>query len=342
MITIEDKTYRNLEEQVQWLTDNILQAVDVVKNVVGKVPSAANLPSANLYNPGDTFAVGASQPFTYYTQIGGTWVNMGVFPLAGPAGSDGADGYNLYFSSASLTGSSTSVLISTFNNPESHTVNVGDFVIGGTDILLFIITSISAGTATILYKGQLKGPMGADGYSIFNTSSSVDSTTTAIGIPSLTNPENKVVKAGDVIIGGSAESLFIVTSVDSFQTVAFVNYVMDLKGAQGDPGADGADGAPGADGADGYAIYYSSEALTSSSTAAFTTNITNPAGLDYKVGDLLIAGSDSNLFEISDIDSVILGYVGITYITKLKGDTPTLPNNAVFSLSGTTLTITNI
>ena len=241
MITIEDKTYRNLEEQVQWLTDNILQDVDVVKNVVGKVPAAANLPSANLYNPGDTFAVGASQPFTYYTQIGGTWVNMGTFPLAGPAGSDGADGYNLYFSSASLTGSSTSVSISTFNNPESHTVNVGDFVIGGTDILLFIITSISAGTATILYKGQLKGPTGATG-------------------------------------------------------------------------------ATGPAGSAGYAIYHSSEALTSSSTMAWTINITNPASLNYKVGDLIIAGSDSNLFEINDITYAVLGYVGITYITKLKGD----------------------
>ena len=338
MITIEDKTYRNLEEQVQWLTDIILQAVDVVKNVVGKVPSVDNLPSANLYNPGDTFAVGSSQPFAYYTQIGGTWVDMGTFPLAGPAGADGADGYNLYFSSASLTGSSTSVSISTFNNPESHTVNVGDFVIGGTDILLFIITSISAGIATILYKGQLKGPTGADGYSIFNTSSSVDSTTTAIGIPSLTNPAGKVVKAGDVIIGGSAESLFIVTNVDSYQTAAFVSYVMDLKGAQGAPGADGA---PGAKGANGYAIYYSSEDLTSSSTTAFTIKITNPSSLDYKIGDLLIGGSDSNLFEINDLTNVITGWVGIRYITKLKGDTPILPNNAVFSLSGTTLTITN-
>ena len=264
MITIEDKTYRNLEEQVQYLTDMIMKATDVVKNITGKVADAASLPDPTIFSPGTTFAVGSSAPFEYYVDINSKWVYIGRFPLAGEAGADGEDGNGVY-----------------------------------------------------------------------KTSDNVSPSTTAIGVQSLYNPDGKEIQKGDLIIGGSNASLFLVTSIDPYHTIAIVTYVMDLKGEKG------ATGATGAAGAAGYAIYHSSEALTSSSTSAFTTNITNPAGLDYKVGDLIIAGSDSNLFEINNVTSAILGYVGITYITKLKGDTPILPNNAVFSLSGTTLTITN-
>lgn len=264
MITIEDKTYRNLEEQVQYLTEMIMKATDVVKNITGKVADAASLPDPTIFSPGTTFAVGSSAPFEYYVDINGEWVDIGRFPLAGAAGAAGADGNGVY-----------------------------------------------------------------------KTSANVSPYTKSIGVPSLYNPDGKEIKKGDLIIGGANASLFLVTSIDPYNTLATVTYVMDLKGETG------ATGATGADGEAGYAIYHSSEALTSSSTSAFTINITNPAGLDYKVGDLIIAGSDSNLFEINDVGNTITGYVGITYITKLKGDTPILPNNAVFSLSGTTLTITN-
>ena len=252
MITIEDKTYRNLEEQVQYLTDMIMKATDVVKNITGKVADAASLPDPTIFSPGTTFAVGSSAPFEYYVDINSKWVYIGRFPLAGEAGADGEDGNGVY-----------------------------------------------------------------------KTSANVSPSTTAIGVQSLYNPDGKEIQKGDLIIGGANASLFLVTSIDPHQTIAIVNYVMDLKaptGPTGPAGATGATGPTGPTGPAGYSVFYANQALTPSSTDVFIVNVNNPGNLDFKIGDLIVGGANNSLFYVSSDIHVPSGLLDITYLCDLSSN----------------------
>ena len=113
MITIDGKTYRNLEEQVQKNKEDIYYIItqqgalnEFGIKVVGEVESIEQLPSVEAYkasNPnweyGDTMAVGATAPRELYTltRAGLTheadyWMDLGEFPLAGPQGPQGIQG----------------------------------------------------------------------------------------------------------------------------------------------------------------------------------------------------------------------------------------------------------
>ena len=113
MITIDGKTYRNLEEQVQKNKEDIYYIItqqgalnEFGIKVVGEVESIDQLPSVEAYktsNPnweyGDTMAVGATAPRELYTltRAGLThevdyWMDLGEFPLAGPQGPQGIQG----------------------------------------------------------------------------------------------------------------------------------------------------------------------------------------------------------------------------------------------------------
>lgn len=113
MITIDGKTYRNLEEQVQKNKEDIYYIItqqgalnEFGIKVVGEVESIEQLPSVEAYktsNPnweyGDTMAVGSVAPRELYTltRAGLThdadyWMDLGEFPLAGPQGLQGPKG----------------------------------------------------------------------------------------------------------------------------------------------------------------------------------------------------------------------------------------------------------
>lgn len=119
MLTIDNKKYRNLQEQVLYLSDKIenLEAEGGVLNefgikVVDRVDSSTSLPSVTDYIAsqealgreldelyGDAIAVGTSAPYTLYIftrQFSGAeepeWFNIGQFPLAGPQGPQGEQG----------------------------------------------------------------------------------------------------------------------------------------------------------------------------------------------------------------------------------------------------------
>lgn len=96
MIEIKGKAYRNLEEQVGYLTDRIQDGVDVVKKVVKKIEGLP-LPSTAAFKVGETIAVGTMSPYTYYTVVNNVnnqkiWLNLGTFPQAGPQGIQGTPG----------------------------------------------------------------------------------------------------------------------------------------------------------------------------------------------------------------------------------------------------------
>lgn len=108
MITIDGVQYRNLEEQVKKNKDDILYILEEegVLNqfgirVVDEVASVGDLPDPETYRGeyGDAYAVGTTTPYELYifTRANGShatdyWLNIGEFPLAGPAGPTGAIG----------------------------------------------------------------------------------------------------------------------------------------------------------------------------------------------------------------------------------------------------------
>ena len=113
MITIDGKTYRNLEEQVQKNKEDIYYIItqqgalnEFGIKVVGEVESIDQLPSVEVYKTsnqnwedGDTMAVGATAPRELYTLTraglaheADYWMDLGEFPLAGPQGPQGIQG----------------------------------------------------------------------------------------------------------------------------------------------------------------------------------------------------------------------------------------------------------
>ena len=115
MLTIGDKQYRNLQEQVLKNQEDIkyiLEEEGVLNEfgikVVGKVDNAGQLPNSDTYagEYGDAFAVGTETPYDLYIwtrafsgQANPFWFNIGKFPVPstipgpeGPAGKDGAAG----------------------------------------------------------------------------------------------------------------------------------------------------------------------------------------------------------------------------------------------------------
>lgn len=110
MITIGDKEYRNLEEQVlknqqdiQLIFDTSELLSDFGIYIVGSVSTASQLPDPTLYdgNYGDAYTVGTITPYDFYIYtraneaLGETiprWFNIGKFPLPGPQGPQGLPG----------------------------------------------------------------------------------------------------------------------------------------------------------------------------------------------------------------------------------------------------------
>ena len=95
-VIINNKTYRNLEEQVGYLSEMISKATDVVKEVVAVQTTVPT--STNGYHVGDTIAVGTNAPYDYYTLIAKSgsleWLYLGEFPKQGDPGTDGSGIYN--------------------------------------------------------------------------------------------------------------------------------------------------------------------------------------------------------------------------------------------------------
>lgn len=170
-ITIDNKTYRNLQEQVLYLTKVVSEGTDIVKTIQGQVSGAGNLPSPTSLANGTTYAVGTKAPYEYYVTINGKWVDIGQYPYPGPAGEDGENGNSIFISNQKgLTEYSTQIDSTTLYNPLSLPITAGTLIIGGDTIpLVFSVTTKVGTTLTVAYRYVLggtpgpQGPAGKDG-----------------------------------------------------------------------------------------------------------------------------------------------------------------------------------
>ena len=89
----DNKTYRNLQQQVKENMDNIAELQDlklVGLDVKGIVSDYSSLPSSATQ--GQVYAVGTEAPFELYVYNNSSWVDFGQFPKAGPKGDQGPQG----------------------------------------------------------------------------------------------------------------------------------------------------------------------------------------------------------------------------------------------------------
>ena len=89
MIKIGDKEFRNLEEQVGFLSTRE-QLSTLGLSLVGIVPDQNSLPQEAEER--QVYAVGAEPPYEYFVYLSGVYSSLGVFPLAGPPGVPGDRG----------------------------------------------------------------------------------------------------------------------------------------------------------------------------------------------------------------------------------------------------------
>ena len=89
MIKIGDKEFRNLEEQVGFLSTRE-QLSTLGLSLVGIVPDQSSLPQEAEER--QVYAVGAEPPYEYFVYLSGVYSSLGVFPLAGPPGVPGDRG----------------------------------------------------------------------------------------------------------------------------------------------------------------------------------------------------------------------------------------------------------
>lgn len=164
-ITIDNKTYRNLQEQVLYLTKVVSEGTDIVKTIQGQVSGANDLPSPTSLANGTTYAVGTKAPFEYYVTINGKWVDIGQYPYPGPAGEDGENGNSIFISNQKgLTEHSTQIDSTTLYNPLNLPITAGTLIIGGDSTpMVFSVTTKVGNILTVAYRYILGGTPGPQG-----------------------------------------------------------------------------------------------------------------------------------------------------------------------------------
>ena len=95
---IDGKVYRNLEGQVEYLTEYLQSnavAAELGIKVVGEAENVSDIP-AGEYSYGDAYMIGTEAPYEMYiwTRASGNhpedfWFNVGHFPMPGPQGEPG-------------------------------------------------------------------------------------------------------------------------------------------------------------------------------------------------------------------------------------------------------------
>ena len=164
-ITYNGMTFRNLQEQVYYLSDLIGDATDIVKNVIGKVSAASALPNYKSQLLGTTYAVGTNAPYSYYVATTSGWLNLGIFPKAGPSGTNGKDGNSIFFTNLQGDSQTTTINLSNLFNPDNLTISEGNLIlmINTNGTFVFSITNVSGAVAYVSYLTTLSGIPGPQG-----------------------------------------------------------------------------------------------------------------------------------------------------------------------------------
>lgn len=152
MITYNDKEFRNLQEQVLYLSNRSNFGLNI-KGEVETVPQLGDIPNTNI---GDVYLVGKAAPFNFYIKTADkTWTNLGKLEsnVPGPQGLQGIQG---------IKGTDGSVIY-TNNQPES--ANNGDLYISNDGKLYQydnewkLVTSLRGSVGPV----GPKGPQGEQG-----------------------------------------------------------------------------------------------------------------------------------------------------------------------------------
>ena len=158
MIIYNDKEFRNLQEQVLYLSNRSNFGLNI-KGEVETVPQLSDIPNTNI---GDVYLVGRAAPFNFYIKTADTtWTNLGKLEsnVPGPQGLQGIQG---------IKGTDGSVIY-TNNQPES--ANNGDLYISNDGKLYQydnewkLITSLKGSIGPVGPKGPQgeQGPQGERG-----------------------------------------------------------------------------------------------------------------------------------------------------------------------------------
>lgn len=179
MITIENREYRNLQEQVLKNKQDIEKIIedDIVLGrmgikVVGMVNTEAELPDPSTYvgEYGNAYLVGTERPYEFYIftrpflgEQYPTWFNLGHFPVAGPQGTAGPTGPQ---GPQGVRGNTIHFGYSIPTNTISDLIE-GDFYLNGQSKLLYRYTGGVWQAIAELKGGQgdpgIQGPEGPTG-----------------------------------------------------------------------------------------------------------------------------------------------------------------------------------
>lgn len=91
MIDKDGTVLRNLEDQVQYLTD-LNEWASLGFTIAGKMVTTDTLPSADTTPNGTTYVIGVKAPYHFWTAVNGGWVDLGEFPRKGDSGCKGEKG----------------------------------------------------------------------------------------------------------------------------------------------------------------------------------------------------------------------------------------------------------
>lgn len=164
-ITYNGMTFRNLQEQVYYLSELIGQSTDIVKNISGKVSTESALPDYKSQVLGTTYAVGINAPYSYYVATTTGWLNLGVFPKAGPSGTNGKDGNSIFFTNANGNSQTTSLNINSIYNPNGLPITEGNLIlmINNQGTFIFSVTTVDVNVINVSYLTTLSGIPGPQG-----------------------------------------------------------------------------------------------------------------------------------------------------------------------------------
>ena len=245
MIEIGNKRFRNLQEQVAWLTMMINRATDIVKNIAGTAAVVADLAPASTYSNGTTFAIGTQAPYDYYVALNGNWVNLGTMPIPGPAGSDGSDGSDgkngnsIFITSQTTTSSTSSILTNSLYNPVGLAIESGNLIFSEQGDV-FEITTPHPVACAVLWRCNLIGPTGSIGPSgtgTYYSSASTTSSTANIAISTVYNPDSQTIDDGDIIISSTGDMFTVTGTAGVFYNVTYRTNIVGPQGATGDTGS---------------------------------------------------------------------------------------------------------
>lgn len=163
MITIKGKTFRNLEEQVQFLTDYHQVNQGLVQwgiRVVGQVTSSTQLPDPYDGDYGDAIAVGTKAPFFFYIwtrpSIEGDpsyWFPFGEISIVGPRGPQGPAGPQGETGESSTWYAGSGI-------PENTGYRAGDMYLQAATGAIYRYAESDRGWQSF---GNIKGPQGVQG-----------------------------------------------------------------------------------------------------------------------------------------------------------------------------------